>query len=157
MKLFSISKAVHVPKFKVAEHFSEIIEVDAPKNMVYSLSQQHNMKCSPTVKRGDRVLVNQIIGTGDNNSVVPVYSSVSGTVKQITTKTDLLGNKVDVVLVENDGLYEKEEREAFFGLMEVLSELSDSTNQLTDAQLDQEFKQVLNLLGFKKESEVQHA
>ncbi|SFN30723.1 4Fe-4S dicluster domain-containing protein [Proteiniclasticum ruminis] len=113
MKLFSISKAVHVPKFKVAEHFSEVIEVDAPKNMVYSLSQQHNMKCSPTVKRGDRVLVNQVIGVGENNSVVPVYSSVSGTVKQITTKTDLLGNKVDVVLVENDGLYEKQEREVF--------------------------------------------
>ena len=51
----------------------------------------------------------------------------------------------------------KEERQTFFELMEVLSELSDSTNQLNDAQLDQEFKQVLNLLGFKKESEVQHA
>ena len=113
MKLFSISKAVHVPKFKEAEHFSTIIDVEAPKNMVYSLSQQHNMKCSPTVKRNDRVLVNQIIGVGENNSVVPVYSSVSGTVKQVTTKVDLIGNKVDVILIENDFLYEKEEREAF--------------------------------------------
>lgn len=113
MKLFSISKAVHVPKFKEAEHFSTIIDVEAPKNMVYSLSQQHNMKCSPTVKRNDRVLVNQIIGVGENNSVVPVYSSVSGTVKQVTTKVDLMGNKVDVILIENDFLYEKEEREAF--------------------------------------------
>lgn len=113
MKLFSISKAVHVPKFKEADHFTNIIEVDAPKNMVYSLSQQHNMKCTPTVKRGDRVLVNQVIGVGENNSVVPVYSSVSGTVKQIATKVDLMGNKVDVVLVENDGLYEKETRDAY--------------------------------------------
>ncbi|HSR05131.1 MAG TPA: 4Fe-4S dicluster domain-containing protein [Proteiniclasticum sp.] len=113
MKLFSISKAVHVPKFKEAEHFNNIIDVDAPKNMVYSLSQQHNMKCSPTVKRADRVLVNQIIGTGENNSIVPIYSSVSGTVKQITTKTDLMGNKVDVILIENDFLYEKESRESY--------------------------------------------
>lgn len=113
MKLFSISKAVHVPKFKEAEHFSTIIDVEAPKNMVYSLSQQHNMKCSPTVKRNDRVLVNQIIGVGENNSVVPVYSSVSGTVKQVTSKVDLMGNKVDVILIENDFLYEKETREAF--------------------------------------------
>ncbi len=113
MKLFSISKAVHVPKFKPADHFSNIIEVDAPKNMVYSLSQQHNMKCTPAVKRGDRVLVNQVIGIGENNSVVPVYSSVSGTVKQLTTKVDLMGNKVEVILVENDGLYEKETRDAF--------------------------------------------
>ncbi len=113
MKLFSISKAVHVPKFKEAEHFNNIIDVDAPKNMVYSLSQQHNMKCSPTVKRADRVLVNQIIGAGENNSIVPIYSSVSGTVKQITTKVDLMGNKVDVILIENDFLYEKEERESY--------------------------------------------
>lgn len=113
MKLFSISKAVHVPKFKEAAHVNTIIDVDAPKNMVYSLSQQHNMKCSPTVKRGDRVLVNQVIGVGDNNSIVPVYASVSGTVKQLTTKIDLLGNKVDVILIENDGLYEKEDRETF--------------------------------------------
>jgi electron transport complex protein RnfC len=65
------------------------------------------------VKRGDRVVVNQILGEGENNSVVPVYSSVSGTVKQITTKVDLLGNKVDVVLVENDELYEKMPRDTF--------------------------------------------
>lgn len=130
MKLFSISKAVHVPKFKVADHFNTIIEVEAPKNMVYSLSQQHNMKCSPIVKRGDRVLVNQVIGIGENNSVVPVYSSVSGTVKQITTKTDLVGNKVDVVLIENDGLYEKETREAFDYKSLSISELKERVKAL---------------------------
>lgn len=130
MKLFSISKAVHVPKFKEADHFSNIIEVDAPKNMVYSLSQQHNMKCTPTVKRGDRVLVNQVIGVGENNSVVPVYSSVSGTVKQIATKVDLMGNKVDVILVENDGLYEKETRDAFDFKTLSFSDLKDRIKDL---------------------------
>jgi len=130
MKLFSVSKAVHVPKFKPAEHFSNIVEVDAPKNMVYSLSQQHNLKCVPTVKRGDRVLVNQILGEGENNSVVPVYSSVSGTVKQITTKVDLLGNKVDVVLVENDELYEKMPRDTFNYETMDFKALQDAIKQL---------------------------
>ncbi len=130
MKLFSISKAVHVPKFKEADHFTNIIEVDAPKNMVYSLSQQHNMKCTPTVKRGDRVLVNQVIGVGENNSVVPVYSSVSGTVKQIATKVDLMGNKVDVVLVENDGLYEKETRDAYDFKLLSFNDLKDRIKDL---------------------------
>ncbi len=111
MKLFSVSKAVHLPKFTVADHFKDIIEVEAPKNLVYSLSQQHDLKCIPTVKRGDRVLVNQVIGEGTNDSVVPVYSSVSGKVKQITTKTDLMGQKVEVIIVENDDLYEKLPRE----------------------------------------------
>ena len=50
-----------------------------------------------------------------------------------------------------------EERKAFFDLMMVLNELSDITKNTTDDELDQEFNQVLNLLGFKKESEVQHA
>lgn len=107
MKLFSMSKAVHVPKFKLAQHFEDIIDVEAPKTMVYSLSQQHNLTCIPKVKRGDRVLVNQVIGEGTNNSVVPVYSSVSGTVKQLTKRYDLLGQKVDCIIIENDGLYEK--------------------------------------------------
>ncbi len=112
MKLFSMSKAVHLPKFTVADHFNDIIEVEAPKTLVFSLAQQHNLKCIPTVKRGDRVLVNQVIGEGTNQSVVPVYSSVSGKVKQIATKTDLMGEKVEVVIVENDELYEKLPREA---------------------------------------------
>lgn len=110
MNLFSISKSVHVPKFKPTEHFKEITEMAVGKNLVYSLSQQHNMNCEPAVKRGDRILVNQVIGTSTNNSVVPVYSGVSGTVKQITQKYDLMGERINVVLVENDGLYETLER-----------------------------------------------
>lgn len=113
MKLFSMSKSVHVPRFELAKHFDKIIDVMAPKNMVYSLSQQHNLTCVPVVKRGDRVLVNQIIGEGENNSVVPIYSSVSGTVKQVTKKVDLSGQKVDCIFVENDELYEKMPRETF--------------------------------------------
>ena len=50
-----------------------------------------------------------------------------------------------------------EERQRFFELMMVLNELSDITKNIDDKQLDQEFKEILNLLGFQKESEVQHA
>ena len=130
MKLFSMSKAVHVPKFKLAQHFEDIIDVEAPKTMVYSLSQQHNLTCIPNVKRGDRVLVNQIIGEGENNSVVPVYSSVSGTVKQLTKRVDLLGQKVDCIIVENDGLYEKMPREASSSQNLSFSELKEVIKSL---------------------------
>lgn len=51
---------------------------------------------------------------------------------------------------------EVEERQSFFSLMMVLNELSDITKNLSDDELNQEFKSVLNLLGFKKESEVQN-
>lgn len=108
MKLFSISKSVNVPKFKPTTHFDVIHEVERGKLMVYSMAQQHNITCKALVKRGDRVLVNQVIGTSDNQSAVPVYSGVSGTVKQIANRIDLSGNSVSCVIVENDGLYEEE-------------------------------------------------
>lgn len=130
MKLFSMSKAVHVPKFKLAQHFEDIIDVEAPKTMVYSLSQQHNLSCIPKVKRGDRVLVNQVIGEETNNSVVPVYSSVSGTVKQLTKRVDLLGQKVDCIIIENDGLYEKMPRETSSSQNLSFSELKEVVKSL---------------------------
>lgn len=130
MKLFSMSKAVHVPKFRLAQHFENIIDVEAPKTMVYSLSQQHNLTCIPSVKRGDRVLVNQIIGEGENKSVVPVYSSVSGTVKQLTKRYDLLGQKVDCIIIENDGLYEKMPRETSSSQNLSFSELKEVIKSL---------------------------
>lgn len=130
MKLFSMSKAVHVPRFELAKHFDKIIDVMAPKNMVYSLSQQHNLTCVPVVKRGDRVLVDQIIGEGGNNSIVPIYSSVSGTVKQVTKRVDLSGQKVDCILVENDELYEKMPRETFNYQDLSFSELKEAVKSL---------------------------
>ena len=47
MNLFSISKSVHVPKFKPTEHFKEINEMAVGKNLVYSLSQQPTCTVNP--------------------------------------------------------------------------------------------------------------
>ncbi len=130
MKLFSISKSVHVPKFKPTERFSGITVMDTGKTLYYSLSQQHNLVCEPAVKRGDRVLVNQVIGVSTNKSVVPVYCGVSGTVKQIVQKYDLSGDKVNMIVVENDGLYETMERKALnYGAMS-LDEIKDAVKDL---------------------------
>ncbi len=111
MKLFSLSKFVNIPNFKSLDPFTEIIEVKEPKLMVYSLTQQHNMSCTPVVKRRDEVLKGQVIGESENKSVGPIYSSVSGKVKQITTEVGLDGDKYEVVVIENDGLYKELERE----------------------------------------------
>lgn len=104
MKLFSLSKFVNIPNFKTLDPFTEIIKVEEPKIAVYSLKQQHNMSCKPVVKRRDEVLKGQVIGESDNKSIGPVYSSVSGKVKQITTEIGLDGDKHEVVVIENDFL-----------------------------------------------------
>ena len=60
-------------------------------------------------------------------------------------------------IVTHEWFNNKQERESFFELMEVLNELSTTTSNLTEEEINQEFKQILNLMGLKKESEVQHA
>lgn len=58
--------------------------------------------CTPAVKRGEEVMVGQVIGT-PSGIAAPIHSSVSGKVK--TVKQELLGTgfTVDVVTIANDG------------------------------------------------------
>jgi hypothetical protein len=57
-------------------------------------------------------------------------------------------------ILSNEVFNEPEERHEFFSLMSVLNDLADITKNLSEDELNQEFKNLLNLLGFKKESEV---
>ena len=70
------------------------------------LSQHIGAPANPIVKPGDRVLVNQKIGEANGFISANVHSSVSGTVKIIEKRRLANGNKVDCIIIENDGLYE---------------------------------------------------
>ena len=71
------------------------------------LSQHIGAPATPIVNVGDRVLVNQKIGECSGFVSANVHSSVSGTVKSIEPRKIANGNKVDSIIIENDGLYEK--------------------------------------------------
>ncbi len=45
------------------------------------MSQHIGAPCNPIVKKGDRVLVGQVIGEATGFVSAPIHSSVSGTVK----------------------------------------------------------------------------
>ena len=69
------------------------------------LLQHVGAPCTPLVKKGERVFLGQKIGEVAGLGA-PVHASVSGTVKDFQRRTAANGSRVDVVVIENDGLDE---------------------------------------------------
>ena len=57
---------------------------------------------TPLVKEGDKVKIGDIIGKRDDHFYVPIFSSVSGTVKAIEKKQTCSLRPADHVVIEND-------------------------------------------------------
>lgn len=109
MKLLTFKRGIHPPDGK---HFTENkpIETLLPKgDLVFPMSQHIGAPCEPIVKKGDKVLVGQKIGEAKAFVSSPIYSSVSGIVKDVTPMLHPNGSKVLSVIIENDGLYEEHE------------------------------------------------
>lgn len=76
------------------------------KVMVYPLSQSLGAMSKAIVKKGDRVLVGQMIAENDGFMSVPIHSSVSGTVLKIADHLMNNGRMVSSIFIENDQVYE---------------------------------------------------
>ena len=76
-------------------------------DLVYPLSQHIGAPAKPVVQKGDRVLTGQKIAEADGYLSVPIFSSVSGTVKAIEPRRVVTGDNVMSIVVENDGQYEE--------------------------------------------------
>ena len=77
-----------------------------PETVSISMSQHIGAPCQPQVKKGDEVKVGQIIGDTDAFVSAPIHSSVSGTVKEISTVRSMMGGQDTVVVIETDGKQE---------------------------------------------------
>lgn len=89
------------------------IEVYLPQgDMVYPLSQHIGAPAKPLVKKGDRVLTGEKIAEAGGFVSAHIHASVSGTVKCIEPRLTAGGNKVDSIVIENDGAYETVDFEA---------------------------------------------
>ena len=75
-------------------------------NMVYPLSQHIGAPAKPVVKKGDRVLAGQLIAEAGGFVSANIYSSVSGTVRSIEKHRVAVGDMVESIIIENDGLFE---------------------------------------------------
>ncbi len=78
-------------------------------DLVYPLSQHIGAPAVPVVKKGDHVLVGQMIAEAGGFVSAPIHASVSGTVKGIEPHLTVTGTMADCIVVENDGKYEEVE------------------------------------------------
>ncbi len=73
-----------------------------PAKVAIAMSQHIGMPCTPCVKKGDRVLKGQLIGSCEAGLSCPVHSSVSGTVLSIEDRVSPSGQKTQYIVIEND-------------------------------------------------------
>ena len=120
MGLLTFKGGIHPDDGKKLSKDKPIQSILPGEELVFPLSQHIGAPASAIVKQGDRVLRGQKIAEAGGFVSAPVYSSVSGTVKGIEMRFNPTGSKVLSIVIENDGLYEEEEREE----AKPLSELS---------------------------------
>lgn len=79
--------------------------------LVYPLLQHIGGQAVPIVEPGQRVLEGQMIAKASGDISVPVHASVSGVVTAIEPRMTASGRERMCIIVENDGQYEKAEKE----------------------------------------------
>ncbi len=97
---------VHPPEGKALTAEKAIQQLAPKGELVYPLSQHIGAPCAPLVAKGDRVLVGQRIADTDAFVSAPIFSCVSGTVKEVAPRMTIPGNVAPCIVVENDGMDE---------------------------------------------------
>ncbi len=85
---------------------AQTVRLADPATVSLPLSQHIGAPAVPAVSVGERVLVGQVIGTVEQGLGCPVHASVSGTVKEIVTKYNAMGQAVQNIVIESDGKHE---------------------------------------------------
>ncbi len=81
----------------------QTVRLPEPPMVSIPLSQHIGASATPIVKAGDEVLVGQVIGVVEQGLGCPIHASISGTVKEITTRHDANGTPIQHIVIENDG------------------------------------------------------
>ncbi len=122
MALLTFKGGVHPDDGKRLAKDKAIVEVKPKGDLVYPLSQHIGAPSTPVVAVGDRVLRGQKIAEASGFVSVPLYASVSGTVKAIEPHFNPTGAKVDSIVIENDGEYEEAARDPVKPLVDMTKE-----------------------------------
>ncbi len=101
-KAKNYSYGVHVPDMKHTTSNLAIEYMPEPKTAYLCMSQHIGAPASPCVNVGDVVKKGQLVGSANGAVSANVYSSISGTVKQIARLENGLGQNLEYVIVEND-------------------------------------------------------
>ena len=102
---------IHPYEGKSLTEDKDIKEFRPKGDMVYPVSQHIGAPAKPLVKKGDQVLVGQLIAEAGGFVSAGIHSSVSGTVKAIESRLTSAGTKVNSIVIENDGEFHSVEFE----------------------------------------------
>lgn len=108
MRFPTFQGGVHPPQKKALNAASKIERYFPKGELVFPMAQNIGAPNKPLVKKGDKVVVGQKLGGNDAFVSAPVLSSVSGAVKDVGLRIASAGIPELCVVVENDGLYEKD-------------------------------------------------
>lgn len=81
----------------------ETVRITPPETVTLPMSQHIGAPCTPTVKKGDKVYVGQLIGDSDKYVSAPIHASVSGTVTAVQDVKLANGKMAPAVTIESDG------------------------------------------------------
>ena len=116
MRKFTFRGGVHPYDGKELTAEKPVRVLEAGTELAFLLSQHIGAPAKCVVKKGDRVLVGQMIGEAGGFVSAPVFSSVSGTVKAVEKRRSAPGTMTDAVIVTNDFQYEKAPTEPLAGM-----------------------------------------
>ncbi len=94
---------VHVPHKKGTAGMLPVV-MSTPKVVSIPMNMHIGKPATPIVKVGDTVCVGSLIGEQSGFVSAAIYSSVSGTVKEVCERVQSDGRKAAVVVIESDGL-----------------------------------------------------
>jgi electron transport complex protein RnfC len=107
MGLLTFKKGIHPGDRKNLSMHKAIQDLLPKGDLVFPMLQHIGAPCEPLVKKGDRVLMGQKIGESKAFVSAPIYSSISGTVKDVAPRLHSNGTMVMSIIIENDNLYEE--------------------------------------------------
>ncbi len=87
---------------KAVNSGNPIRELPAPPRVTIPLQQHIGAPAKPLVKKGDRVLMGQVIGEAGGFVSAPVHASVSGTVVSVQPCLQANGTEAMSVVIDND-------------------------------------------------------
>lgn len=106
---FTFRGGVHPKGRKELSRDVPLVAFDAAGELVYPLGQHIGKPAKAVVKKGDAVLVGQLIAEADGFVSANIVSSCSGKVKAIEKRRTISGQMQECIVVENDGLFTKAE------------------------------------------------
>lgn len=99
----------HLEGHKGLTDHNDIVRVDAGKFVYIPLMSMFSTNIEVLVKEGDSVKVGTMIAKRNDHMTVPFFSSVSGKVVGKQTIMHAVLKPLEHLVIENDGLYEKEQ------------------------------------------------